>query len=89
MSRIALMSTAALLQTLVTVLMVMMIARAVFSWMNMDPYNPLVQTMILFTDPILVPIRRIIPASSAGLDFSPLFGMILLMALRHIISRMA
>jgi len=86
-SRVALVSSLLLLNTLVTFLMVMMIARAVVSWMNMDPYNPLVQTLILFTDPILTPIRRIIPVWSAGLDFSPMFGMILLMAIRHVINR--
>ena len=80
-------STFLLVDTLITFLMIAMIARAVVSWINLDPYNPLVQTVIFFSDPILTPIRRAVPAWTMGLDFSPMFGVILLMIVRYVVHR--
>ncbi|MFQ6093203.1 MAG: YggT family protein [bacterium] len=80
-------STYILVDTLITFLMVVMIARVVVSWINLDPYNPLVQAVIFFSDPILTPIRRLIPAWTVGLDFSPMFGIILLMVVRYMVHR--
>jgi uncharacterized protein YggT (Ycf19 family) len=77
-----------LVDTLITFLMIIMIARVIVSWINIDTYNPLVQTIIFFSDPILTPIRRIIPAWSVGLDFSPMFGIILLMVARYMVHRL-
>jgi uncharacterized protein YggT (Ycf19 family) len=74
-----------LVDTLITFLMVVMIARVVVSWINIPPHNPLVQAVIFFSDPILVPIRRVVPAWGGGLDFSPMFGIILLMVVRYVV----
>lgn len=51
--------------------------RAILSWFNMDPRNPLVQMLSAVTEPILDPIRRIMPGLG-GLDLSPLVAMFLL-----------
>jgi len=48
------------------------IARAVISWVSPDPYNPIVRFLHNATDPVLYRIRRLIPASFGGVDFSPL-----------------
>ncbi|MEA2115390.1 MAG: YggT family protein [Thermodesulfobacteriota bacterium] len=53
------------------------IGRAVISWVNADPYNPIVRFLIQVTDPILLRIRRYIP-SMGGFDLSP---MILILAI--------
>ncbi len=53
------------------------IARAVISWVNADPYNPIVRFLVQVTDPILFRIRRYIP-SMGGIDLSP---MILILAI--------
>jgi len=47
------------------------IGRAVISWVNADPYNPIVRFLIQVTDPILLRIRRYIP-SMGGIDLSPM-----------------
>lgn len=47
------------------------IARAVISWVNPDPYNPIVRFLISATEPVLYPIRRRLP-SLGGMDFSPI-----------------
>jgi len=47
------------------------IARAVITWVNADPYNPIVRFLHQATDPLLVRIRRVLPAMG-GLDLSPM-----------------
>ena len=53
------------------------IGRAVISWVNADPYNPIVRFLIQVTDPVLLRIRRFVP-SMGGIDLSP---MILILAI--------
>src|SRR5215471_10162567 len=48
------------------------IIRALISWVNPDPYNPIVRFLQAATDPVLYRIRRLIPSSFGGIDFSPL-----------------
>jgi len=47
------------------------IARAVITWVNADPYNPIVRFLHQATDPLLMRIRRVLPAMG-GLDLSPM-----------------
>ncbi|MBN1278076.1 MAG: YggT family protein [Deltaproteobacteria bacterium] len=47
------------------------IARAVISWVNPDPYNPIVRFLNTVTEPVLYPIRRRLPFFG-GFDFSPI-----------------
>lgn len=60
-----------------TFAIVAIFARALLSWFNMDPRSPLIQMLYAITDPILDPIRRLLP-TLAGIDFSPLVAIILL-----------
>jgi len=48
------------------------IARAVISWVSPDPYNPIVRFLYRITDPVLLAIRRRLPLSFGGIDFSPI-----------------
>ena len=48
------------------------VARAIVSWVNPDPYNPIVVFLRRSTDPVLQPIRRKLPVSGMGIDFSPI-----------------
>lgn len=54
------------------------IARAVISWVNADPYNPIVRFIYEVTEPLMGRIRQMLPLSVAGIDFSPI---ILIMAI--------
>ena len=47
------------------------IARAVISWVNADPYNPVVRFLHQVTDPLLNRIRRFLPVMG-GFDLSPM-----------------
>lgn len=48
-----------------------LVARAVISWVSPDPYNPIVQLLVRSTEPVLRPVRRLLPLAG-GIDFSPL-----------------
>jgi YggT family protein len=48
------------------------IIRALLSWVNPDPWNPIVQFLIRATEPVLAPVRRWLPTWRWGIDFSPL-----------------
>ena len=48
------------------------IARAVLSWVNTDPFNPIVRFLYRVTEPVLRPIRRRLPTMQMGLDLSPM-----------------
>jgi YggT family protein len=54
------------------------VARAVLSWVNPDPFNPLVRFLYRVTEPVLRPVRRRLPTLGLGLDLSP---MVVLLAL--------
>ena len=47
------------------------IARALISWVNPDPWNPIVQFLTRATEPILAPLRRRL-GLGMGIDLSPL-----------------
>ena len=55
-----------------TLFMWIIIARAVISWVNPDPYNPIVKFLNSATEPVLYPIRRRLPIYFGGIDFSPI-----------------
>lgn len=60
-----------------TIYMWIIIARAVISWVNPDPYNPIVRFLYQATEPVLAPIRRRLPMM--GIDFSPLIVIAVIM----------
>ena len=55
-----------------TVYMWIVIIRALISWVNPDPYNPIVRFLVSATEPVLRPIRRLVPTYRIGIDLSPL-----------------
>jgi YggT family protein len=65
-------------------LTVLILVRAVLSWVQLDPYHPLVRTLRQITDPLLVPIQRIVPPIS-GIDISPIVALILIEVLRRLV----
>jgi YggT family protein len=56
------------------------IARVVLSWVNPDPFNPIVRFIYRATEPVLRPIRHRLPTAGTGLDLSPMIVMIAIWA---------
>ncbi len=61
-----------------------MLARVLMSWFNPNPHNPVVDAINRLTEPVLSPIRRMLPPMG-GFDLSPLFVFVILMLLRNFI----
>jgi len=66
-----LLALAKLLNIILSAYIWIVIARAVISWVNADPYNPIVRFLLQITDPLLSRIRRFLPPLG-GIDLSPM-----------------
>jgi len=56
--------------------------RALISWVNPDPYNPIVRILQRVTEPILRPLRKLAPPYKIGIDISPIIAFLLIIFLR-------
>jgi YggT family protein len=69
---------------LFTLLELAILARVLLSWFRVDPYHPAVAFLYQITEPILRPLRRVIPPLGM-MDISPIVAMLLLGVIRQII----
>lgn len=67
---------AVVLDYALSIFMWIIIARAVLSWVNPDPYNTIVRFINNLTEPVLYQIRKRIPVYFGGLDISPVIAML-------------
>lgn len=67
-----------------TLLNLAILARVLLSWVRVSPYHPAVELLYRITEPILAPLRRIIP-SIAMVDISPVIALILLQIIREVL----
>ena len=75
------------LNILFTVLTMAIFARAIISWFPIRPDNPLITILNQLTDPILIPLRRVVP-SVGMIDITPLVAIILLQVMQGFLARM-
>jgi len=80
-----LMAVAIILRYVLTFYMWIVIARAVLSWVNPDPYNPIVRFIHNVTEPVLYRIREKIPVNFGGIDFSPIIVILGLIFLQNFV----
>ncbi len=66
------------------VLNLAILIRVVLSWLRVNPYSPLVSLIYQITDPILEPLRRIVPPIGM-IDVTPILAMILLSVLQQVL----
>lgn len=65
------------LWVLVTILQLAIVGRALISWFPVDPQNPLVKVLYEITEPVLAPLRRVLPRLGL-IDISPMVAIIVL-----------
>jgi YggT family protein len=70
-----------ILNVVLTVLYWLILIRALVSWVNPDPYNPIVQFLYRMTEPVLYPLRRVLPLMG-GIDFSPIVAFLAIIFLK-------
>jgi len=76
-----------LIQGLLFALMIIVIARAVISWISPDPYNPIVRFVYGVTEPLLYPLRRLLPLIFGGFDLSPILLLVLIYLANSLLDR--
>ena len=74
-----------IIQSLVVLLQILFIARFIAQLIDAAGRNPITRTLIDVTEPILAPVRRIMPATG-GIDFSPTVVLLLLFVLQRVLS---
>ena len=74
---------ARVLEIILEIYMWVIIIRALISWVSPDPYNPIVQVLTRLTEPVLKPIRKLVPPYKVGIDFSPLIAVLIIIFLQY------
>jgi len=75
-------AVAYVIEILLNIYMWIIIARALISWVNPDPHNPVVNFLYRATEPVLSRVRRIIP-NLGGIDLSPLIVLLIIYFLKE------
>src|SRR4030042_1172561 len=78
-------SLAKVIDIVLLLFMWIVIARAVLSWVNPDPFNPIVRFIHNITEPVLYPIRSRLPVGFGGFDLSPIVVFLCVIFLRTFI----
>ena len=76
-----------LILDLLEIYTIIIIIRAVLSWIRVDPRNQVVRILNALTDPVLIPIQKIIPPVGGSLDISPVVAILLIQLLRAMAAR--
>jgi YggT family protein len=76
---------AIVLHYVLTFFMWIVVARAVLSWVNPDPYNPIVRFIHNVTEPVLSPIRTKLPINFGGIDISPIIVILVVVFLQNFV----
>ena len=74
-----------IIQSLVVLLQLLFIARFIAQLFDATGRNPITRTLIDVTEPILAPVRRLMPPTG-GIDFSPTVVLLLLFVLQRVLS---
>jgi len=77
---------------LLQIYMYVMIAAVLITWVNPDPWNPIVRFLRQVTEPVFGAFRRILPGfltGAAGIDVSPIFAILLVQAIQVFLRRIA
>jgi YggT family protein len=72
-----------LIDYVLTAYMWLIIIRALLSWVNPDPYNVIVRFIYRATEPVLRPLRDLLPTYRIGLDISPMIAILAILFLQR------
>ena len=73
-----------LLNTLLTLLWFAIFARAIVSWFPVDPNGPIVRALDSVTEPILEPLRRVVPRVGM-IDITPMVAIVLIIVIQRVL----
>ncbi len=76
-------ASASIVDIVLSIFYWLILIRALISWVNPDPNNTIVQFLYRATEPILTPIRRMLPRM--GIDLSPIIAFLIIIFLKGFI----
>ena len=76
-----------IVQLVFNIFSLLLLARVLISWINPNPYSPVVQFLHRVTEPVLAPIRRVLPQTGM-MDFSPMVAIILLIIIQRVLQQL-
>lgn len=76
-------AVATILDYVLLAYMWILVIRALLSWVNPDPYNPIVRALYSITEPVLSFLRRKFPLMAGTIDFSPLVAILVIVFLQR------
>jgi YggT family protein len=79
------MAVAIVLDYALNIYMWIVIASAVLSWVNPDPYNPIVRFLRKATEPVFYQIRKHLPVTFGGMDLSPIVVFLVIIFLQNFV----
>jgi len=74
----------AMLHWLLDLYSLVLLASVLLSWVDLSPDNPFVRVVHKLTEPVLAPVRRVLPAAG-GFDFSPLVVLVAIRLLQRLL----
>lgn len=82
-----LLAIARILNMLIMIYTIVVAAAVIISWVNADPYNPIVRILRQLTEPVFYQVRRRLPRAllRTGIDFSPIIVFIVLILIDTIL----
>jgi YggT family protein len=75
------------LQAILSIYFWIVIARALISWVNPDPYNPIVRFLHNATDPVFDRMKKILPLQFGAMDFTPIALLIIIGVLQNVLAQ--
>ncbi len=76
-----------ILHTLLEIYKWIIIVAVLISWVNPDPYNPIVRFLYSVTEPVLRPVRRLIGYRLGPIDISPILVILAIIILQSFLVR--
>jgi len=73
-----------LIDLLFTLYTFLILARVMLSWTRVSPYHPVAEWIYRLTEPLLAPIRNMLPPSGT-IDWSPMIAMFVVMILQQLV----
>ncbi len=81
-----LLTVAGILDSLLTVYSIVVLVACLVTWVNADPYNPIVRTLRVLTEPVFYRIRKWLPfVFIGGLDLSPIVLIIAIQLVKGVV----
>jgi len=78
---------AGVLDIILTIYMWIVIISALVTWVNPDPYNPIVRFLYSVTEPAFSFVRRKLPIPAMGIDVSPIVVLLAIVFLQQFLVR--